>query len=204
MKGVKRLIAIALLILPLTAAAQFSQLDGTNGFMLKLEAGYMPYLTNVGTADEFDFTIDSYHNATDLNILLGANISQDWFVGGGVGFMYLLPVGMKTAESFMGANVFADVDFRPIWKGVMGLDYQPMTIIWAPEIGARLGGSILFNHPHYDTPFSPMFEVYAGINWYYAHGLRNMALNWHSFYATVGLAYMHQAFMAPIRIGWRW
>ena len=82
----------------------------------------------------------------------------------------------------------------------MGVDYQPVTIKWAPEVGGRLGGSILLDGMN----FSPMAEVYTGINWYYAHGLRNMAHNWHSFYLTIGVAYMQQAVFLPVRLGWRW
>jgi hypothetical protein len=34
--------------------------------------------------------------------------------------------------------------------------------------------------------------------------MRNMERNWHSFYLTVGVAYMQQAIFLPVRIGWRW
>lgn len=204
MKSIKTLIATMLVMLPVVAWAQFSQLGAKNQFMLKLEGGYMPFASNTGITEEKDFAIDSYHNAINFNAMAGMNLSQDWFVGAGAGFMYFHSTGQKPTEPYMGVTFFADFDFRPIWKGVMGLDYQPVTIQWAPELGGRIGGNMLLNHPDFGSPFSPMFEVYAGINWYYAHGLRNMGLNWHSFYATVGLAYMQQAFMVPVRVGWRW
>jgi len=104
----------------------------------------------------------------------------------------------------MGANVFVDFDFRPIWKAIMGLDYQPTSIKFAPLLGARLGGSMLFAD---DMLFTPMAEFYGGLNWYYwyhLHGMRNMSRNWHSFYATIGIAYMQQTVFLPIRLGWRW
>ena len=47
-------------------------------------------------------------------------------------------------------------------------------------------------------------ELYGGVNWYYMHGLRNMQHNWHSFYATIGVAYLQQTVFLPVRIGWRW
>ena len=31
-----------------------------------------------------------------------------------------------------------------------------------------------------------------------------MTHNWHSFYATLGVAYMQQTFFLPVRVGWRW
>lgn len=71
-------------------------------------------------------------------------------------------------------------------------------------IGARMGGSMLFAD---DMLFSPMAEVYGGLNWYYwyhLNGMRNMTRNWHSFYATIGVAYMQQTVFLPIRLGWRW
>jgi len=200
MKSVKILIATALLLLPACVAAQFSQPGSETGFMLKVEAGYMPFIGHVGEAPEGGYAISQFHNAANLNVMAGANISQDWFLGGGAGFLYYHNTGQQLAEPMMGVNVFADFDFRPIWKGVMGVDYQPVTIKWAPEVGGRLGGSILLDGMN----ISPMAEVYTGINWYYAHGLRNMAHNWHSFYLTIGVAYMQQAVFLPVRLGWRW
>ena len=87
----------------------------------------------------------------------------------------------------------------------MGLDYQPTTIKLAPLVGGRLGGSLLMGDADtYGTTFTPMAEFYGGINWYYMHGLRNMEHNWHSFYATIGVAWMQQTVFLPIRVGWRW
>jgi hypothetical protein len=136
--------------------------------------------------------------------MAGVNISQDWFLGGGAGFNYFLSPNQAEAESYMGANVFVDMDFRPIWKAIMGVDYQPTSIKFAPLLGVRAGGSMLFAN---ETLFSPLAEVYAGLNWYYwyhFHGMRNMSRNWHSFYITLGVAYMQQTVFLPIRLGWRW
>ena len=199
MNKIKVLIAIALTTLSFSAAAQYSQLGSKNEFMFKAELGYAPFMGNTGTPGDNGYILQNY-SAPGLNLMAGVNISQDWFLGGGVGANYYLNFSLPNAESMLGANVFVDFDFRPIWKGTM-TDYQPVTIKLAPLIGARLGGSLLLAD---QGGFTPMAECYGGINWYYAHGLRNMAHNWHSLYATIGVAYMQQTIFLPIRIGWRW
>lgn len=201
MSRIKTIIAAALVAMSFTAAAQFSQLGSSNQFMLKAEIGYAPFIGNYGKLGDNGYNLSHYQNAAGLNVMAGINISQDWFLGGGVGANYYHNFAQKEAESLFGANVFVDFDFRPIWKAVMGVDYQPTTIKWAPLMGARVGGSLLFAD---QMLFTPMLEAYGGINWYYAHGLRNMEHNWHSLYATLGVAYMQQTFFLPIRVGWRW
>lgn len=208
MMKIRTLVFAVLAGLSLTATAQYTQeLGSNNEFMLKVEAGYGFFMGNVGEANENGYNLNKFHSMANANVMAGVNISQDWFLGGGAGFNYFLSPEQQTAESYMGANVFVDMDFRPIWKAIMGLDYQPQSIKWAPEVGARLGGSILLDHPAYGTTFSPLAEVYGGLNWYYwyhLNGMRNMTRNWHSFYITAGVAYMHQTVFVPIRIGWRW
>ena len=157
MMKIKTLVFAVLVGVSLTSAAQYTQLGKKNEFMLKVEGGYGFFMGNVGTADETTgkYNLDKFHSLANLNIMAGANISQDWFLGGGAGFCYYLSPKQETAESMMGANVFVDFDFRPIWKAIMGLDYQPTSIKWAPMIGARLGGSLLFAD---NMLFSPMAE----------------------------------------------
>ena len=204
-KAILSLALLAFLTLPtMSATAQYSQLGGKNEFMLKVEAGYAPFMGNVGTAGEHGFNVGKFHNAAVIDVMAGANVSQDWFVGGGAGFVYYHNMQQSIVTPMMGANVFADVDFRPIWQGLMGTDYQPATILWAPMVGARAGVSIILDHPDYGMPMTPLAELYIGINWYYRHGLRNMQHNWHSLYATIGVAYMQQTVFLPVRIGWRW
>lgn len=212
MNKIKVLLVAALLGASMTAAAQYSQLGPQNEFMLKVEAGYAPFIGNyvIGNNGEPDYNgyyLGKFQNAINLNVLAGANISQDWFVGGGAGFNYFLSFNQKEAPSLMGASVFADLDFRPVWQSVMGLDYQPTSIKWAPMVDVRIGGSILLNHPDYGTKFSPMLEISGGANWYYWYalkGMRNMERNWRSLYATIGIAYHLQTIYMPIRVGWRW
>lgn len=204
MNRIKVIFAVVLAALSLNASAQYSQLGKKNEFMLKLELGYAPYMGNVGTAGDYGFNITKYHNAAQFNAMAGANVSQDWFIGGGAGFNYFHNLEQDVVEPMMGVSVFADVDFRPIWQGLMGLDYQPATIKWAPMVGVRAGVNMILDHPYYDSPLTPLLECYGGVNWYYMHGLRNMQHNWHSFYATFGVAYMQQTVFLPVRVGWRW
>ncbi|MBR1799360.1 MAG: hypothetical protein IJ761_05620 [Bacteroidales bacterium] len=205
MKFAKMLVIALTVGLSVPVAAQFSQLGPKNEKMLKIEAGYAPYMGNVGTAGEKGYYLSKFHNAINLNVMCGVNVSQDWFLGGGMGLNYFHNTSQAEAQSLLGANVFFDFDFRPIWKAVMGVDYQPTTIKWAPLVGARVGGSVLLGDDSgYGTTITPMGEVYGGINWYYRHGLRNMEHNWHSLYATIGVAYMQQTVFLPIRVGWRW
>ena len=205
MKKIKYLILATLLGISATAAAQFSQLGPKNEFMLKVEAGYMPFMGNHGTAGDYGFYLSKFHNAANLNVMASVNISQDWFVGIGVGGNYFHNLEQGLAEPYIGANVFVDFDFRPIWQSVMGLDYQPETIKVAPIVGGRAGGSMLMGNPDtYGTTMTAYAEFYGGINWYYRHGLRNMEHNWHSFYATIGVTVMQQSIFLPLRIGWRW
>ncbi len=200
----KLFMAAVLTALAVNATAQYSQLEKDYQFMLKLELGYAPFMGNVGVAGEAGYNLDKFHNAAGFNAMAGVNLSQDWFVGGGAGFNYYHNLQQGVVTPMMGVNVFADVDFRPIWQGLMGLDYQPATIKWAPVIGLRGGVSLLLDHPAYGSPITPLAELYGGVNWYYMHGLRNMGHNWHSFYATVGVAYLQQTVILPVRVGWRW
>lgn len=204
MNKIKIIMAVALAAVTASAAAQYSQLEKPYEFMLKAEAGYAPFMGNVGTPGDYGFNITKFQNAAEVNVMAGANVSQDWFFGLGAGFLYFHNEHQESVTPMKGVAVFADVDFRPIWQGLMGLDYQPATIKWAPLVGARAGVSMILDHPYYDSPMTPLAELYGGVNWYYLHGLRNMRHNWHSFYATLGVAYMQQTVFLPVRVGWRW
>jgi len=207
MNKIKIIAALALTVLASGAAAQYSQLGNQAEFMFKAEAGYQIFTGNSGQAGEHGFYLSKFYQAAGINLIAGANLSQDWFVGAGAGLNYYHSPQQKLAEPMTGINFFADIDFRPIWKGTMGIDYQPSSIKWAPMVGARLGGSMLMgpDEPQgYGTTITPLAEFYGGVNWYYRHGLRNMERNWHSFYATIGIAYMQQTLFLPVRVGWRW
>ena len=198
-------IAVTLTPLAFQASAQYTQLGPKNEFMFKVEAGFGPFMGNAGKPGDNGYNLSHYESVAGLNVMAGANISQDWFLGGGVGGNYYFSLKQLNATPMFGANVFVDVDFRPIWKAVMGVDYQPTSINWAPLMGIRAGGSMLFADK---MLFTPLAEAYGGINWYYgqyyARGMRNKTRIWHSLYATLGVAYMQQTVFLPIRVGWRW
>lgn len=206
MSKIKVLFLAALVSFGLTSKAQYTQLGSKTEFMLKVEAGYGLFMGNYGEVDKETgrYNLDKFHSMANANVMAGVNISQDWFLGAGGGFCYFHSPKQETSKSMMGANVFVDMDFRPIWKAIMGLDYQPTSIKFAPLLGVRAGASALFDDK---TLITPMAEIYGGLNWYYwyhLHGMRNMGRNWHSFYVTLGVAYMQQTFFLPLRIGWRW
>lgn len=202
---VRIILAAALAVLTLEATAQYTQLGPKNEFMLKAEAGYFIFMGNTGNPGETGYLLPHYENAAGVNVMVGANISQDWFIGGGVGFNHFHNFVQPLADPMIGVTAYADFDFRPIWKALMGIDYQPSSINWAPMIGGRAGASILMAE---QMSFTPMGEIYGGVNWYYAQqfarGMRNKTRLWHSFYATLGVAYMQQTVFLPIRLGWRW
>lgn len=204
MRQIKVIVMAVLLGLTVPTMAQYSQLNSKVEFMSKVDLEFAPFMGNVGDAGEFGYYLANFQSAAGLSAMAGVNISQDWFLGGGVGYHYYANV-KDFGTALHGVQVFADMDFRPIWKGIMGVDYQPVTIRWAPVVDLRLGGSILLDAAdRYGSNFSPLAEVSAGINWYYMHGLRNMEHNWHAFYLTIGVAYMQQTVFLPIRLGWRW
>ncbi len=205
MKKIAIIILVSLLGICTTTKAQFSQLGPKHEFMLKVEGSYFPFIGNIGEAGDYGFYLSKFHNAANFNIVAGVNLSQDWFVGLGVGANYYHNIKQGLADPYMGIQAFLDFDFRPIWQAMMGLDYQPETIKVAPIVGGRLGGSMLMgDEATYGTTMTIYGEFYGGINWYYRHGLRNMEHNWHSFYATIGIAMMQQTVFLPLRIGWRW
>lgn len=208
MNKLKLILTLVLVALTAKGVAQYTQIGKSKSeLMLKLELGYAPFIGNMGEAGEHGFYLNKFHNAANFNAMLGANISQDWFLGGGVGYSYFHNLRQGVVTPLMGAQLFIDFDFRPIWQGLMGVDYQPATIKWSPLVGGRVGASYLMGpgEPEgYDPTITPMLEAYGGVNWYYRHGLRNMEHNFHAFYATIGVAFMQQTIFLPVRVGWRW
>ena len=81
---------------------------------------------------------------------------------------------------------------------------QDLGDIWAPMVGARVGGSFLMNTNNYGNTISPYLEVYAGLNWFYDHALQQMDRNYHSLFVEAGIVLEQQSVFFPLRIGWRW
>ena len=193
MSRIKAIIAAALVALSFNATAQFSQLGASNQFMLKAEIGYAPFMGNYGKLGNEGYNLSHYQNAAGLNVMAGINISQDFFLGAGVGYTFCAPMRpARFDKSSHMAVAFIDMDFRPVGD------------TWAPMVGARVGGSFLMNPNNYGNTISPYLEVYAGLNWFYDHALQQMDKNYHSLFAEVGVVMVQQTVFIPIRVGWRW
>lgn len=204
MKNIKTLILIALIAVATSASAQFSQSKASVEYMFKVEAGYLHNVGNYGQAnvnsngstnpaDANSFALRDHEEAAGLNIINGINISQDFFLGFGLGYSYCYPLyqGNEGLDASHMGQAFIDMDYRPIEAD------------WAPMVGARIGGSFLMNNNNYGTTMSPYVEVYTGLNWFYDHALQQMDRNYHSFYAEVGVVFQQQTIFIPIRLGWR-
>ena len=181
--------------------AQYSQLEPNTTFMFKVELGYAPFIGNTGALDNDGFALAHQQNVAEVDLVAGANLAQDWFVGGGVGGQLYHSTTQQEEASMMGATVFANAEYRPARHAVGATDYKPVAMSFAPLAGARAGVSLLMAE---EMGFTPMAEVYGGISWYYTQGLHNSTHNRHSLFATLGVAYMQGAVFLPMRLGWRW
>jgi len=189
-------IVVALMVLPLAAVAQYSQLEPNSVFMLKVEASVSPFVNTVGGPGADGYLFPNHENGAGLNVIAGANIKEEWFLGGGVGANVYGGGGLPASEMKMSAAVFADADFRPSWLGA-----GQKAAAFVPLVGGRVGASVLLAD---EMVITPLVEGNAGINWCYAHSMRGTSHKWQSIYATVGIAYMLKTVFVPIRIGWRW
>lgn len=204
MKQIKTFLLIAMLMAATTVSAQYTQDNANVEYMFKVEVGYLHGVGNYGSPETpapanhtnlkgVGYRFNAYEEAMGLNIINGVNISQDFFLGGGVGYSFCAPMRpVHFDRSSHMAQVFVDMDFRPVGD------------IWAPMVGARIGGSFLMNPNNYGNTISPYAEVYAGINWFYDHALQQMNRNYHSLFAEVGVVLEQQSVFIPIRVGWRW
>ena len=203
MKNIRTVLLVVMLLGCQTAMAQYTQDKPNVEFMFKVEAGYLHFVGNYGKpeiegTDPYDipsgYRLNLHEEAAGLNLMAGANISQDFFLGGGLGYAYCYPLfkgNMDYTASHM-AHLFVDMDYRPVGD------------IWAPMVGARVGGSFLMNPGNYGNTISPYLEVYTGLNWFYDHALQQMDRNYHSLFVEVGIVLEQQSVFFPLRIGWRW
>ena len=202
MKNIKALLLIVMLMAAGAVSAQYTQEKPNVEYMFKIEAGYLHKVANYGkpqadaastNIEGSGFRFNLHEEAMGLNIINGINISQDFFLGGGVGYAFCAPMRpVRFDKSSHMAVAFIDMDFRPVGD------------TWAPMVGARVGGSFLMNPNNYGNTISPYLEVYAGLNWFYDHALQQMDKNYHSLFAEVGVVLVQQTIFIPIRVGWRW
>lgn len=185
-----------------SAMAQYSQDRPKVEYMFKVEAGYLHNIGNWGTpatpatttdVEGTGYNLNAYEEGMGLNVINGVNISQDFFLGGGLGYSFCAPMRpARFDRSSHMAVAFVDMDFRPVGD------------IWAPMVGARVGGSFLMNPNNYGNTVSPYLEVYGGVNWFYDHALQQMDRNYHSLFVEVGVVMVQQTWFIPLRVGWRW
>lgn len=204
MRNVKIVLLMVMLVAASSAMAQFKQDKPKVEYMLKVEAGYLHNMGNYGqqkvvsdgsTNPEFSngYNLRDNEEAFGLNVINGINISQDFFLGFGLGYNYCLPLyqGNKGVSASHMAQGFIDMDYRPI------------NATFAPMVGARLGGSFLMNNNNYGNTITEYVELYAGLNWFYDHAYQQMDRNYHSLYIEAGVVLVQQTVFIPIRIGWR-
>lgn len=201
MKKIKIVLLIVMVFAAISASAQYTQQRPNVEYMLKVEGGFMHNIGHYGNPDQEAFKptdrpsgyyLDANEESLGLNVINGINISQDFFLGAGLGFSYCMPqLADKTLVASQMYQFFVDMDFRPVGD------------IWAPMVGARLGYSMLMNNNNYGTTMTPYVEVYTGLNWFYDHALQQMDRNYHSFFAEVGVIMAQQTVFIPIRVGWR-
>ena len=203
MKNIRTVLLVVMLLAATTASAQYTQDKPNTEFMFKVEMGYLHNVGNYGQPEiegtnpddtPSGYRLNLHEEAAGLNLMAGVNISQDFFLGGGLGYAYCYPrfKGNVDYTASQMAHLFVDMDFRPVGD------------IWAPMVGARVGGSFLMNPGNYGNTISPYLELYAGLNWFYDHALKQMDRNYHSLFVEAGIVMEQQTVFIPIRIGWRW
>lgn len=201
MNKIRTLLLVAFVTATALCHAQFTQENPRTEFMMKVEANYLHFTSNAGTPGTNGYNLNATEEGAGLNFALGANISQDFFLGGGLGYNYMAPAAHldRSSQEF---HAFLDFDFRPIithWTPFFG----PVKTDWSPMLGLRAGGSFLMNANNYGTTMSPYLEFYAGINWFYDHALKQMTRNYHSWYLQTGVVLFQQTVFIPIQLGWR-
>lgn len=202
MKNIKAFLLIVMTIAAGAASAQYMQEKPNVEYMFKIEAGYLHNVGNYGkpaaepTTTDIQgtgYNLNMWEEAMGLNIINGINISQDFFLGGGLGYNFCAPMRpARFDKSSHMAVAFIDMDFRPVGD------------IWAPMVGARIGGSFLMNSNNYGNTISPYLEVYGGLNWFYDHALQQMDRNYHSLFVETGVLLVQGTIFIPVRVGWRW
>ena len=186
-----RLISLLfILVLASSANAQYVQNKPKLEPMFKIEAGYLPYVSNLGHKGDFGYYINDMRHMANANVIGGVNIDQDFFVGVGMGY------GFVTKPD----------DFANGWHSILGFvdfDYRPLDVEWSPMVGAKVGVDYMMTDSPYDNTLKPYAEVNTGINWFFNYVYRNMERNYASIYFQVGFAYTQQTTFIPVRIGLR-
>lgn len=172
---------------------QFRQDRSDVEYMFKWEAGYAPFVSNLGQPNYdglYNINEPDLRHAAGLNLINGVCLYQDFFLGLGLGYDYLA-VPAKPTEGWHSALAFID------------FDYRPLDMDWSPMAYARAGAHYMLRPDPLTNTLTPYLEVGLGANWYYNYYLSNYERNYRSLFFTIGVAYMQQSVFMPIRIGMR-
>ncbi|MDY5968791.1 MAG: hypothetical protein SPJ13_02070 [Bacteroidales bacterium] len=190
MKKINMLFGAVLLITSFSAEAQYMQNRPAVEPMFKADVGYAPFIANSHKGDK-GFIIDHTQSFANADVMGGVCISQDFFLGIGLGYNYFANPN-NIAGGLHGASAYVD------------FDYHPLQIEFSPMFYAKAGASYLINSEGaYGSTLTPMVDLGVGCNWYFRHAVVNMERNYRSLFLTVGVAYMQQAVFLPIRLGFR-
>ena len=104
-------------------SAQYTQEKPNVEYMFKIEAGYLHKVANYGkpqadaastNIEGSGFRFNLHEEAMGLNIINGINISQDFFLGGGVGYAFCAPMRpVRFDKSSHMAVAFIDMVMNP-------------------------------------------------------------------------------------------
>lgn len=190
MKKINLFLAVFLMLSSMAAQAQFRQDRNDVEYMFKFEAGYMPFVANLGHEGDYGYYINDLRHVANANIINGVNIKQDFFVGIGLGYGY----------------VAAPDDFGNGWHSGLAFvdfDYRTLDVEFSPMVGAKVGASCMMADTPYENTLTPYVEINTGLNWFFRYEYRNMERNYLSMYVEVAFAYTQQSTFIPVRIGIR-
>ncbi len=177
-----------------TAMAQYNQNRAAWECMFKVDLNYSPFLTNPNDKPANGYYLDNMQHMGGINVMGGACLNQDFFVGLGASFNYFFvpsELGDALGHDRMGAQVYVDADYRPLQD-----EFSPM-------VYGKAGVSYMMSDGVHGNTMTPLFEAGVGCNWYFSHAVVNMERNYKSLYFTIGVAYMQQTITLPLRVGLR-
>ena len=124
MKNIKASLLIVMLMTAGTVAAQYTQDRPNVEYMFKIEAGYLHNVGNYGqpkneatttNIEGTGFNLNAWEEGMGLNVINGINISQDFFLGAGVGYTFCAP--MRPARFDKSSHmVQAFIDMDQLWQ----------------------------------------------------------------------------------------
>ena len=190
MKRISLIIVLAATFVSFSAKAQYRQDHASVEYMFKADMGYMPFISNLGKAGNNGYYIDDLRHIANVNIINGINIRQDFFLGLGLGYGYVMRPS-DVANGWHSAMAYANFDYRTI-------DAE-----WAPMVGLKLGAHYMMADSPYGNTLTPYIEVSGGINWFFNYFFRNMERNYKSMYFELAFTYTQQTLFIPLRIGIR-